>query len=207
MGWANRWVSVDAFVTHIGRHRGGIFGELSSTFGDIRWTRCRLLESSRSDGYVRIATGDPDKSLAWGQLMAVGSIYRYTGIRNPVIIPKTPAESAFVLLPLDTGVYRTQYIATAGVGRGPLRLSAAERVYIGARQTLSIPSVRASFGTRRTDHLGARRGTEHRFGRPFGRDGAAHAFHVSELHRRSWPGDRYSRSGQHVRLQDELRPG
>jgi hypothetical protein len=149
VGWANPWVSIDAFVTHIGRHRGGIFGETqSSNFGDTQVDTLPTVESSRSDGYVRIATGDPDKSLVWGQLMAVGSIYRYTGIRNPVIIPKTRAESAFVLLPLDTGVYRTQYIATAGVGRGPLKLSAAERFYIGARQTLSIPSVRASFGTR-----------------------------------------------------------
>src|SRR5262249_43335533 len=136
--------SVDGFVTHDGRHRGDIF---SATFPSV--DTIPTLESERTDGYVRIGHGDPDTSFVWGQLMAVGSIYRYTGIRNPPINnPTTPLDSARLLIPLDTGVYRTQYIATAGAGRGPLRLSATERVYIGAGQTMSIPSVRASFGTR-----------------------------------------------------------
>jgi len=141
VGWANKYLSVDAFATNYGRHRGDIFGDqLIDTIP--------TLESSRTDGYVRVATGDPDTSFVWGQLMAAGSVYRYTGIRNPVIIPTTHAESLLALVSLDTGVYRGQYIATAGVTRGPFRLSAAERVYVGAGQTLSIPSVRASFAMR-----------------------------------------------------------
>jgi hypothetical protein len=141
VGWANRYFSVDAFATHNGRHRGDIIG-------DPQFDSIPTLESNRTDGYIRLASGDPDTSLVWGQLMAVGSNYRYTGIRNPVIIPKTHDDSILALASLDTSIARTQYIATAGVGRGPLRLSATERLYSGSNQTLSIPSVRASFGTR-----------------------------------------------------------
>ena len=143
----------------------------------------------------------------WGQ--RDGSrhrIYRYTGIRNPVIIPKTPAESVFALLPLDTGVYRTQYIATAGVGRGPLRLSGAERrLHRGTSDSL-IPSVRASFGTRaliisaraeaRSIDSVARSDVTAQL-TPFtflSFIGAAGRATGTRVH------------GQHVRLQDELRP-
>ena len=77
VGWANKYLSVDAFATHNGRHLGLIVA-------DRQIDSLPTLESSRSDGYVRIASGDPDTSLVWGQLMAAGSIYRYTGIRNPV---------------------------------------------------------------------------------------------------------------------------
>jgi TonB-dependent Receptor Plug Domain len=146
IGWANRHLSVDAFATHNGRHRGDIFGDFRGDAPQI--DTIPTLESSRTDAYVRVATGDPDTSLVWGQLMASGSNYHYTGIRNPVIIPTTAAESALAVVSLDTTIARTQYIAALGLSRGPFHLSATERVYGGSGQTLSIPSVRASFGTR-----------------------------------------------------------
>jgi hypothetical protein len=80
--------------------------------------------------------------------MAVQSNYKYTGIRNPIIIPITAVDSVLARASLDTIVARSQYIATAGVGRGPLRISATERLYSAKSRTLSIPSIRASFGMR-----------------------------------------------------------
>ena len=68
----------------------------------------------------RRRTRDPDTIASWAQVMAVGSKYGYTGIRTPPsIIPKTPAESALAIASLDTGVFRSQYIATAGLGARP----------------------------------------------------------------------------------------
>jgi hypothetical protein len=141
VGWANRRFSADAFVNTTSRHRGDIFGDqLIDTLP--------TLESTRTDAYVRLGTGDPDTSFAWGQLMAVGSSYRYTGIRNPVIIPTTPAESLLAQVSLDTTISRVQYVATLGLNKGPLKFSAAGRAFLGGGKTILVPSLRATFATR-----------------------------------------------------------
>jgi hypothetical protein len=46
---------------------------------------------------------------------------------------------------LDTSVNRPQYIASVGTVRGPLRVSASERLWSGGGKNISSPSVRASF--------------------------------------------------------------
>ena len=76
-GGRTRDWSVDAFVTRNGRHRGDIFdGDRSST----RSADARVDAHRRVPARRRI--GDPDTSLVWGQVMAVASNYRYTGIRT-----------------------------------------------------------------------------------------------------------------------------
>lgn len=144
-GWANRWLSVDAFATHNSRHRGDIFSP-PSAFAIL--DTIPSLESTRLDGYIRVAHGDPDTSRVWGQAMVVGSKYHYTGIRSFTGVPITPHDSLLVTAPLDTNVYRSQYLATVGGGFGPLRLSLTGRVFGGGEHSLFTPSARASFSTR-----------------------------------------------------------
>ena len=141
-GWAHAIYSVDAFATRTTRHRGTIigitlFGEPVDSIPD--------LESSRTDSYLRFSAGDPDTSAVWGQLMLVGSKYDYTGDRTLLVPnPRTAQDSAIATTSLDTTVFRTQYVASAGVVRGPLRVSATQRVFLSDGRSLFTPSVRAS---------------------------------------------------------------
>ncbi|HEY9226155.1 MAG TPA: hypothetical protein VIP11_05880, partial [Gemmatimonadaceae bacterium] len=82
-------------------------------------------------------------------LMASGQRYVYTGIRTRQFIPpRTPAESLFNLTSLDTSNFRSQYIASAGAGYGPFRLSAAARIFGGGGRSIFSPWGRASFNSR-----------------------------------------------------------
>lgn len=143
VGWADSTWSLDAFVTHIGRHRGGIFPDpkISATADSIPG-----VQSSRNDAYVRIGRGDPDTSRIWVQAMAVASKYDYTGIRtDSVPHPQTAKDSALNKASLDTSTYRTQYVLSLGSTRGPLRLSATGRAFTGGGKSIFSPSVRASY--------------------------------------------------------------
>ena len=147
VGWANRNWSVDAHFSRIGRHRGSIFGE---TFTGFPTDSIPADSSTRMDSYVRVAHGDPDTSAVWWQAMAVASSYDYTGIRTLIIAnPATAADSALARTSLDTNTFRSQYIATGGIVRGPLRLSGTERLFGAGGRHLSTPSIRASYGLNR----------------------------------------------------------
>lgn len=139
VGWASpRW-SVDAFATRSSRHRGVI---IDDTGADSIPSQ----DSKRTDAYLRFGHGDPDTSALWGQAMLVASKFDYTGVRTfNVPDPKTALDSIHAFSSLDTSVYRSQYVATVGTVRGPLRVSAAERLFLGGGRTISAPSVRASF--------------------------------------------------------------
>lgn len=143
VGWAKRDWSVDAYATRISRHRGDIFTERD--FGVIGDTLPHV-ESARTDAYFRIGYRDPDISPLWAQVMAVASKYDYTGIRTRTITnPQTPAESLLARASLDTAVFQSQYIASVGAVRGPLRLSVSQRLFGSGGQTIFTPSLRASF--------------------------------------------------------------
>ena len=78
--------------------------------------------------------------------MAVTSKYDYTGTRTLTILnPLTSGDTAFNNTSLDTATSRAQYILTGGTIRGPLRLSATERLIAGWGKTFNVPSIRASF--------------------------------------------------------------
>lgn len=143
VGWANRLVSLDAFASRTSRHRGTIFGSLVVD-------SIPTVESARTDAYVRVGAGDPDGSLFWGQVMASASKYDYTGVRTFINQPKTPAESLLAFTSLDTSVYRSQYIASAGSNLGPLRASGTMRLYGGNGKTYVVPSARLGFSALHT---------------------------------------------------------
>jgi hypothetical protein len=142
-GWAKREWSVDTHLTRVGKHRGTIIG---TEFGDS----IPSVEFTRNDAYFRVGFRDPDTSAVWWQAMAVASSFGYTGIRTKVIpLPKTAADTAFNITPLDTNVFRAQYIVTGGTTRGPLRLSATGRMYGSGGKRIVTPSVRASYAAER----------------------------------------------------------
>jgi len=151
LGWAKRDWSVDGFATRIGRHRGSIFGETDGGFvGSESSDSIPGVASTRSDGYLRVAYRDPDASPIWAQIMAVGSKYGYTGIRTvPTTGLTTHQDSVLAVAPLDTNVFRSQYVASVGIVRGPLRASATQRLFASGGKQISTPSVRASFVTTR----------------------------------------------------------
>jgi len=143
VGWAKNLWSVDGFITRVGRHRGDITG-------DDETDRIPALESTRSDSYLRIGYADPDFSPVWAQIMAVASKYSYTGIRTaPIVNLMTAAESALAVAPLDSGVFRPQYVATFGTTRGALRVSGGARLFALAGKSVFAPMGRASFSTPR----------------------------------------------------------
>jgi len=151
LGWAKRDWSVDGYFSRIGRHRGSIFGETSEGFvGAVGGDSIPAVNSTRSDGYVRIAYRDPDVSPFWVQLTAEGSKYGYTGIRTvPTTDLKTHEDSVLATAPLDTNVFRSQYIATVGIVNGPWRVSGTQRLFGSGGNHISPPSIRASFITGR----------------------------------------------------------
>ncbi len=147
VGWSNRDWGIDAFATRISRHRGDIFAD--PTFGEVGDTIPHV-ESARSDAYVRIALHDPDFSPLWAQVLAVASKYDYTGIRTRTITnPQTSADSLLATASLDTAVFQSQYVASVGAVRGPLRVSATQRLFGAGGKHVFTPSLRASFLTRR----------------------------------------------------------
>jgi hypothetical protein len=147
VGWSNPKWSLDAFMNRIGRHRGTLNRTFESANVLSQTDSVPSVESTRSEYYLRLGYRDPDTSAVWLQAMAVASKYDYTGTRTLAISnPTTPGDSAFNETSLDTATSRAQYILTAGTTRGPLRLSATERVIAGTGRTFNVPSVRASFG-------------------------------------------------------------
>jgi hypothetical protein len=146
VGWAKGSWSVDGFLSRINRRRGSIFHQpLQSNSGNPT-DSLRGVSSARNDAYLRLGYGDPDTSVMWAQAMVASSNYRYTGVRTLTIVnPRTPADSAFNTTDLDTTSTRGQYVFTAGTTRGPLQLSATERLIAGAGTTYSVPSLRGTF--------------------------------------------------------------
>ncbi|MFI5230157.1 MAG: hypothetical protein ACHQWU_13875 [Gemmatimonadales bacterium] len=147
VGWARGAFSIDAFVTRVGRHRGTIIGitPLGEPVDSISG-----VASTRTDSYLRVGVGDPDTTGTWAQLMAVGSKYDYSGVRTLIINnPVTAQDSALANVSLDTSLYRSQYIASAGATRGALRVSGTGRFFVEAGRHIAVPSARASFFTSR----------------------------------------------------------
>lgn len=137
VGIARAGWTLDAFALRAGTHRGVIYGYPDAT------DSVRKLESSRIDAYVRAAWGDPESG-PWIQALAGALKYHFTGdsigIGAPVDTTKPRAKA-------DTGLFRAQYVLTAGWSLGPLRLSAAARDRVGGNTSLLTPSARASFVT------------------------------------------------------------
>jgi hypothetical protein len=139
VGWAVGPWSVDVHGNRTSRHRGVITAETVSD-------SIPSVESTRTDAYVRGAFADPDTSAFWAQAIASLGKYDYTGIRTPRPLG-SPVLPDSLLPSLDTSVFRSQYVITAGVTRLGARISATERLRFGSGVKRSTPSVRASYFT------------------------------------------------------------
>jgi hypothetical protein len=149
IGWASRDFSADAFATRTSHHRGVIRSVFPAD-------SILQVESSRTDSYLRAAYGDPDVSPYWGQLMAVASKYDYTGVLSPIPVGTPAPPAGTPPPPLDSGVFQSQYIATAGVAGYRGRLSATERIVSGpGKGSISTPSIRASYAPRESFSVSA----------------------------------------------------
>jgi hypothetical protein len=156
LGMARRDWSVDAYAVRVGRHRGIILGQ---TAFDITGDSIPQVESARTDSYVRIGYRDPDVDPLWLQLMAVGSSYKYTGIRTLIVFnPRTAFDSALATTSLDSGTFRSQYIASVGSNRGPLALSATANMSSSGGHSVFAPGFRAVYQTGPVSAIGAAQG-------------------------------------------------
>ena len=152
LGWARRDWSIDAYAVRVGRHRGIILGD---QFFNVTGDSIPHVESSRTDSYFRVGYRDPDSDPFWVQAMAVGSGYNYTGIRTLLINnPQTAADSALNTTSLDSGTFRSQYIASVGSTQGPLALVASARTSYSGGKSAFAPSVRATYQTGKLSAIG-----------------------------------------------------
>lgn len=150
VGWAKGSLSVDAYLDRVSRHRGTIYHDVIADNTATPNDSILNVNSSRSDMYLRVGMADPDTSRLWWQAIASTAKYDFTGVRTQLInAPKTPADTAFNNVSLDTSNVRSQYVFSVGTVRGPLRLSASERLIGGGGKSFSVPSVRASFVAQR----------------------------------------------------------
>ncbi|HEY9450191.1 MAG TPA: Plug domain-containing protein [Gemmatimonadaceae bacterium] len=133
LGWAKGSWSVDAFATRSSRTRDEQDVQRLVPGGVTRQER------TRTDAYVRAGYGDPDSTGAWAQLMVASESFdEHTPFRAtaPTFAPLDTA---------DTTRSGTQYVATAGITRGSLRLSAAERYHVLDDGNLSSLSGRLTY--------------------------------------------------------------
>jgi hypothetical protein len=101
------------------------------------------LETRRTDAYFRLGNGDPDRG-RWFQLLASSHDYRGTAHVPPSA--KTGATPSVGVAPIpDSTTYENQYLVTGGATRGPLRLSAAERIRVGGGRRSHVASGRAAY--------------------------------------------------------------
>ncbi|HEX6964337.1 MAG TPA: TonB-dependent receptor [Gemmatimonadaceae bacterium] len=123
LGWAHGPWSVDAFANRTSGSRDQQQALVGS--GAIP-----NLDSRRTNAYVRAGYGDPDDG-PWAQLMVVSQAFDNTTARDSTTAPPgTRSEK--------------QYVASAGMTRGPWRLSIDSRTHDFEHSTLKTVAERAS---------------------------------------------------------------
>jgi hypothetical protein len=129
VGWAGRDVSVDGLFLRVSRNRGDI-----RTFGRI--DSIRAVNSTRTEGYVRVGYKDPDTSAVWGQMVVSPTTYDFK-LPSLTSTPDT--------IRTDTSRSQLQLVAGIGMNRGPLALQAMARVRRRDSVTLVTPVLSASY--------------------------------------------------------------
>ena len=133
LGWAKGPWSIDAFANRSSRTRDEQDPQRSVTGGVPRQER------TRTDAYIRGGYGDPDSAGGWAQLMVANEKFdEHTPFREQPL-PFAGPDAA------DTTLSGTQYVAMAGLNRGRLRLSAAERYHDLDSGSVNAISGRATF--------------------------------------------------------------
>jgi hypothetical protein len=140
--------SADLFGARTNRNRAPWVGTGGSL--DTRDT-VPGVATRRTTAYARVGNGDPDRG-AWGQLIASSHAYRISPrASNSFLSGANPSAGDSGTVAADTALVVGQYLLTGGITRGPLRLSAAQRLRAaGGRRSFSR-SARAAFGV---DRLG-----------------------------------------------------
>ena len=134
IGWARGRFSIDAFALRTNRNRGMV---VPHAIRDVPiLDTVPALNSSRTDAYVRAGYGDPEHG-PWIQALAASLGYTIKH-KSAGAFGSTVADSV-----PDTTRFRAQYVLTAGLTLGPIRVDAAERLRVGDGQRLSTPSGRA----------------------------------------------------------------
>lgn len=132
VGWAEGPWSVDATARR------------TSRFQSLRERRfpdrggLPELEGTRTFAYLRGGYRDPAEQGLWAQLVASTQSMEERSAFRPALGP-APSDSA------DTTRSRPQYVATVGVNRGPLALSAIGRVRSGDGEAMLSPAVRGAY--------------------------------------------------------------
>jgi hypothetical protein len=132
-GIARRLWSLDAFAVRRGASRS-----LQPTFSTTDGLSIPQFDGTHNLYYIRAAVGNPAGG-PWAQLIA--SHMRFADRSDPV----TPAEAfqqRLVADTTDTTVTRFQYVASAGIARGPLRISLTERARAFESELYHAPAVR-----------------------------------------------------------------
>jgi hypothetical protein len=101
------------------------------------------LQTERRTTYFRLANGDPDRG-RWMQFMASAMSYLGSARSSTDVVNTLPSAADSAAALSDSLSYETQYLVTGGVTKGPLQVSAAERVRVGDHRTSHVLSARAS---------------------------------------------------------------
>jgi hypothetical protein len=150
-----RW-SVGGFVLRTTVHRG-FLRRLTDTLELLHPAGDSIpeVDATRTDAYLRFAYGDPERNGPWLQAIAASLGHRFTGRKKPdttfVRDPVTLRDSIVSIdtsTTLDSSRVHGQYVLTGGLTRGPIRLSATNRLTAYSGQTFNVPSVRANYESR-----------------------------------------------------------
>lgn len=132
LGVARRHWSADAMLLRGNRNRGSA---ATDPIGDS----IPAVESTRSDVYLRVGAGTPDRG-PWAQTIALASKYVFGG---------QSSSGGAATDAADTTRFESQYLLTGGYTRGPWRASFAQRFRAINRRRVATPSARLGFETAR----------------------------------------------------------
>jgi hypothetical protein len=135
IGWSRGAWNVDGTVVRTSRHRGAQAPSASGATGPP----IPALDARRTDAYVRLAYGDPERGM-WGQAIAGSNAFHETTTGTGV----TPVPGEPVPDP-DTTRSMAQYVFTGGITRGPLRVSVSDRLEVRESERLNGQAARLSF--------------------------------------------------------------
>jgi hypothetical protein len=155
LGWAKKAWSVDAVALRTRRSRteqlscsgleGGdctvVFPELAGE--TVSYPNIPGLDATRSDAYVRVSYGSPDRA-QWLQLIAATSRFAETNEKTATTTTPTPG-TPFTGDTVDTTATRAQYVVTGGARRFGTSMSATARLRVFNNAWYLSPSGRIGF--------------------------------------------------------------
>ena len=141
-----RW-SVGGFVVRTTVHRG-LQRRQKGPPDDLETEQDSIpeVDATRTDAYLRFGYGDPERNGPWLQAIAASLGHKFTGRKQPdTTFVGDSIVSIDTSTTMDSSRVHGQYVLTGGYTRGPIRLSATNRLTAYAGQTFNAPSIRASY--------------------------------------------------------------